>query len=650
MGKSTGKKSKKSKKKTPTTPSGSHHHHQGSSSSAAAAAPTAQHHHHYRHENEEENEQMMPHYDMNSFLRTIPEDRSDLASSLALQQQSTGTPSEDFFLRNNNNNNNNNTASSVRAVDAGREGSVISAAAADVPDTARVVEGAPSQRRHGGHGRRHRRKPSSSSLCALAVTLLVIAGAVVAIIIVAVSDGPNSNNNSPPVSDSPTTSPTIDPETVAALDEILFTLHTMQDLQSSPLLDPSQQQQRTDDPRLRARAWMLYEDLLRDEYLAANYPPAILQRFALVELYYATGGGTSWNVDEDLYDDDDDSEASEDVALWENENATATASSFAFLTPEASECDWYGITCTQDEDSNYHVRKIVLPAQNLTGTLPSSLYILPELGEINLTQNALTGPLPTAWFTAVDDDDSSNQDSSPLPSLFVLDLERNQLTGTIPPTLWSRPVMRFVYLNDNRLSGPVFDESTTYNGNVSLYLEDVWLQGNGALTGPLPWWLWNLPLLSTFWVDDNQFTGPLPDPPASTADVSPSLYWLSVSNNNLTGPLQANHFAGGSLDTIRLNDNAFSGPLPEKNLASYVLQVVWLHNNNFSGVLPADFGAVWFALVDLRLTGNPNLSGSVSDNQCLVWQSSWAATGRRLEADCPPIVCSCCTNAECQQT
>ena len=267
-------------------------------------------------------------------------------------------------------------------------------------------------------------------------------------------------------------------------------------------------------------------------------------------------------------------------------------------------------------------------------TVPESLYTLPNLGEISLANNNVTGPLKDLWF-----DDTVDA----LPNLFVLDLDNNALTGTIPTALWSRPNIRFVYLNENNLSGTVFDGVQDEAGP---FLEIVWLHQNKQLTGPLPSWLFTMELLTTFWADDNQFTGSLPAVDANNAVHMPRLEWLTVKHNKLTGSVQPLHLAGIKLKTVHLNDNALTGPLPvlePATLTPWPLQDLWLHNNQFSGNI-GNFGLGWPNLRDLRLTNNSGLAGDITQEHCDAWQAQDEEL--RYDVDCPPFMCSggCCKN------
>jgi hypothetical protein len=534
-------------------------------------------------------------------LRTIPEDRSDVASSLQLAAgQSTNGQSA--------------VASSVRGLDAGREGSIVSTAHAELADGRRPSPATPPQ---GPNRRRRRRrgKFSQSSLCVLLSTLLVVAGAVVAIVLVTISDSGGSTGTGngtvtltlSPAS-SPTMSPTVNLGTVQALDDILMTLLSLDDLgtdigtsSSFDDLDPS-------DPRALARDWMLTKDLLRDDLLAANEASLILQRFALAELYFATNG---------------DFWAPEDIPE-EDLNSTVP-----FLQPEDSECNWQGVTCVEDVSTFLVVRRLVLNNQNLTGTLPASLYVLKDLGELSFADNNLTGPIPSLWF----------QEDDALGNLFVLDLDDNDMTGAIPTSLWTLPLLRYVYLNENVFTGSLesVDTADTLNDNqVSVFLEEVWLYGND-LSGSLPVWLYAHPRLAHFLADHNRFSGSLPSPGKSF------LEYVDLSFNELSGPLLPDHVPS-TMQALFLDNNFLTGPLPASEASEFSpwqLQELWLQDNQIDAEVLPSFGALWPLLRVLRMTGN-DLRGDLS-TQC-----KQLTNLETVEVDCNQnMTCSCCTNEDC---
>ena len=537
-----------------------------------------------------------------NFLRTIPEDGDARSSTLALPVGTT-PPSVD---------------SSVRGLDAGREGSLVSTTRADLAATDTDGGGGGNRPRA---SRRHKARRCSSSTLWVGISALTVVTAAVVVILVVVLKGDGDDGT---VEFPPTASPTVSLATIQALDAILEPI-----VRSTTVDKRSFGDLPANDARVLAREWMLTTDLLRDERLAGE-TFALVQRFCLAELYFATAGDT-WVSTLD------------NVSVVETAGNSSESITVPFLTPEASECDWEGVTCAQDSIARNHVRRIVLPSMNLTGTLPHTLGVLGELAEISLANNTIGGSLPTAWFQN-DLENGEAEIVTGMSSLFVLELEQNTLVGTIPPALWTRPVMRFVYLQSNELEGDVFTElNQDADAFISPFLEDIWLADN-KLTGPLPSWLFAHPLLARVWVGNNQFTGNLPAPTFTTGDTS--LLYLIASNNNLQGPLLEVHLAGESLETLQLNGNQLTGNLPATPVFSITLTTLWLQDNLFSGVLPTTFGLGLEALTDLRLTGNPNLGGTVTLAQCGVWPGVADASGT-YEVDCPLLTCNCCTNDAC---
>ncbi|CAJ1940120.1 unnamed protein product [Cylindrotheca closterium] len=82
-----------------------------------------------------------------------------------------------------------------------------------------------------------------------------------------------------------------------------------------------------------------------------------------------------------------------------------------WLDPDVSICDWYGIKCESNE--NPSVVSIELQSNNLEGTLPSAIYTLPTLKVLNLQGNL--------WFDVTFDGIGS------ATSLETLDLEEMRL-------------------------------------------------------------------------------------------------------------------------------------------------------------------------------------------------------------------------------
>jgi Leucine-rich repeat (LRR) protein len=167
-----------------------------------------------------------------------------------------------------------------------------------------------------------------------------------------------------------------------------------------------------------------------------------------------------------------------------------------------------------------------------------------------------------------------------------VDLERNQLTGTLQP-LASLSALTYLSLSNNKLTGSLKSLSNL----TSLSLVDL---ANNELTGTLhP--LANHTSLKYFYSNDNQLAGTL-QPVANLA----SLLYINLSNNQLAGTLEplANLT---SLVGIQLYNNRLAGTLD--SLASLTsINIISLYTNQLTGTLEPLAGLT--SLVEIYLDNN----------------------------------------------
>lgn len=170
-------------------------------------------------------------------------------------------------------------------------------------------------------------------------------------------------------------------------------------------------------------------------------------------------------------------------------------------------------------------------------------------------------------------------------------MQRNYLTGTIPPTLGNLPRLMELWLSEMPLTGTIPSELGNKPSNLVDTL-DLRLH-NTELEGTIPEELWNI-----------------------------TLSRLDLYGAKLTGTLSsAVGTQAKSLALLRLSDNQFSGTLPTELGLLTNLRALWLDGNSFVGTVPP-------GVCDLK--GRVGLVEVSAD--CLLDES----TGDRL------IGCECC--------
>lgn len=183
---------------------------------------------------------------------------------------------------------------------------------------------------------------------------------------------------------------------------------------------------------------------------------------ALVALYNATGGSTTWT----------------NTSYWLGPGSPCSAAA-----------PWYGVTC---DVTGSHVVGLNLFQNGLSGTLPNELASLTELTDLDLSHNNLSGiiPLYFANFSKLKTLFlNSNNFTGTIPSglgllsqLTNLELYGNQLTGKIPKKLGELTNLVGLALSTNRLSGRIPDELGLLTSLTYLYLEDNQLCGEVPLS------------------------------------------------------------------------------------------------------------------------------------------------------------------------
>ncbi|XP_068318984.1 leucine-rich repeat receptor protein kinase HPCA1-like [Pyrus communis] len=282
---------------------------------------------------------------------------------------------------------------------------------------------------------------------------------------------------------------------------------------------------------------------------------------------------------------------------------------------------------------------LALNTNNFTGSIPASLGNLSNLYWLDLANNQLTGPLPVSSGT-----------TPGLDQLFKakhFHLNQNQLSGTIPPRLFSsKMILRHVLFDGNRFTGTI--PSTIFSVQT---LEVLRLDRN-SLTGPVSSDISKLMYLSQLNFACNNLNGSLPDLTGLYA-----LNYVDLSNNSFD-PSEAPRWISTllSLTTIVLENVALQGTVPERMFSIPSLQQVKMKNNGFNDTFNmGDSISPQLTLVDLQnnkiqkitqgyeykhtliLVGNPLCDESRSSLFCQPPQSNTKTYA--TSTDCPSITC-----------
>jgi Leucine-rich repeat (LRR) protein len=200
---------------------------------------------------------------------------------------------------------------------------------------------------------------------------------------------------------------------------------------------------------------------------------------------------------------------------------------------EESVCDWYGIDC----DENESVTSIQLGGNQLVGSFPTEIYLLPNLVHLKIYSN-------TIYFNF---EGIENAKSLQTLSLDNTGLESLEGIGK------ARSLVQ-VNVGYNKLRGPIPEELSRL---INLSSFDV---SHNSLNGFFPYWLRSLVSLTTFTASHNKFSGPVYDF-ATLRD----LIYVDVSHNQLTGSVPSTLFGGVADDekvVADLSSNKLSGTVP----------------------------------------------------------------------------------------
>ncbi|KAK7271102.1 hypothetical protein RJT34_26726 [Clitoria ternatea] len=228
------------------------------------------------------------------------------------------------------------------------------------------------------------------------------------------------------------------------------------------------------------------------------------------------------------------------------------------------------------------LKVLTLVSLGIWGPLPSKIAQLSSLEIVNVSSNFLYGAIPQELSllshlqTIILDD---NMFSGHLPewmdsfsALTVLSLKNNLFNGSVPDSLSNLENMRILSLSHNHFLGSVPDLSRLTNLQV-LELDD-----NGF--GPQFPRLGNK--LVTLVLRNNKFRSSIPDKVSSYYQLER----LDISENTFVGPFQLELLSLPSITYLNISGNKLTGMLFENNSCNPGLEAVDLSSNRLTGSLP----------------------------------------------------------------
>jgi Leucine-rich repeat (LRR) protein len=237
------------------------------------------------------------------------------------------------------------------------------------------------------------------------------------------------------------------------------------------------------------------------------------------------------------------------------------------------------------------VTRIELDRNNLSGSIPPDFWKLTKLTSVNMRSNLLVD----ASFDGLATDDPENDPRAPLELVI---LSENQLKS-IQGLGHARETLEYVNLNKNQIDQTLPDDVFDLTNLKTLYL------AFNQLTGPLPTMIGKLTKLTEFYAFRNHLTGQLP----SELGHLDKCQILGIGNNLWSGTLPTELNDMVNLRDLSIHNNFIAGAVSASgDRESGAVEQQQQQHPGITGPLPS-FGNMPY-LTMLYLDGN-ELTGTI---------------------------------------
>ncbi|KAJ9159006.1 hypothetical protein P3X46_024542 [Hevea brasiliensis] len=190
----------------------------------------------------------------------------------------------------------------------------------------------------------------------------------------------------------------------------------------------------------------------------------------------------------------------------------------------------------------YSLTRVRLGQNYLNGSIPNGFIYLPRLNLAELQNNVLSGNLS----------ENGNSSSKPV-KLGQLNLSNNLLSGPLPFSLSNFSSLQILLLSGNQFSGPI---PTSIGELQQVLMLDL---SRNSLSGPIPPEIGNCFHLTFLDMSQNKLSGSVP-PEISNIHI---LNYLNFSRNHLNQTIPKSIGSMKSLTVADFSFNDFSGKVPE---------------------------------------------------------------------------------------